>query len=187
MFHRGWGMSFGGRLAVRRLSRLTLVKVALALYLVGMFVTGKKPALWPIVNWPMYSGREFSYPSDTTSVMEVGVVTTDTKTTIIPMSKLVTTGREIALVPIIKCAVGLEWEKRGWEKAPTAPEHCRDYLRELVVLRLPDTEIIHVEIWRVDWAVEPLALHPVNRNAPLRRVLLGRFDVKTSDQGGAER
>lgn len=180
-------MQLGGRLANVHLSRLTLVKAALALYLVGMFVTGKKPALWPVVNWPMYSTREFAFPSDTTSVMQVGIVTADAQTAVIPMSRLVTTGREVALIPIIKCSVGIEWKKRGWEKAPTKREICREYLRKLVALRRPDKKIDAVEIWRVDWAVDPLALRPVDSELPVRRVLLGRFDINSLERGGTER
>lgn len=170
-------MLIGGRLGELRISRLTLVKVALVLYVLGMFVTGKKPALWPIVNWPMYSERQVAYPSPVTSVMEIAAVLKNGRVQMVPMRLLVSVGRMQAMEPMLRCSAGLPWEKRGWPYAPTSQSRCQRYVGELVSRNLAGKELEAVEIWRIDWAVDPTGSPPVVRDAPIKRELLIRFPV----------
>ncbi len=166
------------------LTPLTLAKIFLAAYLVGMFVVGKKTMLWPVMNWPMYSAREFSFPPPTTSAFEIAAVTVKGDAITIPMGRLVTTGREVALVPVFQCAAGIERRDQGWKRPPTSQEDCRIYISTLLRRVLSGVQIETIEISEIVWAVDPLASRPVDADAPIERKVLARFDVHAGPSTG---
>ena len=167
------------------LAPLNLAKLFLALYLLGMFVAGTKTMFWPVINWPMYSARTFSFPAPTTSAIEIVAVTSDGQQIVVPMGRLVTTGREVALIPIFKCAAGVRRADKGWNKAPTSEKECRRYIGQLINRVTPGAVVETIEISEKIWAVEPLAWHPVDAASPLERNILARFDTVVSSSRNA--
>ena len=167
------------------LTPLTLAKFFLAAYLVGMFVVGTKPALWPLINWPMYSAREFAFPPPTTSALHITAVTANGDTVAIPMGRLVTTGREVALVPIFQCAAGVEREDRGWKRRPTHQGDCRQYIAKLIDRATPGQQVKAIEIGEITWAVDPWASRPVDPVSPIDRKVLARFDIQAAPPNGS--
>ena len=170
------------------LTPLNLAKFFLAAYLVGMFVVGKKTMLWPVMNWPMYSAREFSYPPPTTSALSIAAVTEKGDAIIIPMGRLVTTGREVALAPVFQCAAGIERKDQGWKQPPTSREDCQRYLSKLVRRVIPGVQVDAIEISEIFWAVDPLASRPVDSTAPIARKVLTHFKAQAGlNTPGGER
>jgi hypothetical protein len=155
------------RSAARR--QLQLAKIALLVILVGLCAVGRSIVAWPIITWPMYDRRTTSFPPPTASGIELRVTT--------PAGDVYKLARP-DFFPMNRGRIAERVMQSAFNDANLPLLHAdRTYLLNVVKRILRADELNRIEGWRLEWAVNPLALPPLDRARPVREVRLGAFST----------
>jgi len=146
------------------LRRVQAVVVAILLLLP---VAGHRKSSWPVINWTMYGQRTTPMPGPVRSRLCVRVVGPAAEVRTRLPSEIVPRERIDLLGRIIDRAFSSE--------ASPIRERLRSVLVRLLRDLGPGFPIERVELVRRDWAVEPLALPPVDRAQPRSEERLAGF------------
>lgn len=145
--------SSAARLSVLRRTQLLLGFLILALTFVG-----PRDTYWPIVPWPVYARFHREFPPPTTSLLELRVTTGKGEVRVLRPQDLVEWSRH----PIADRAM------RGslLTSDPVRRDLDREYLTHLVTLALPGEPADTIDLWRIEWQVDPLRIPPLHRSRP---------------------
>lgn len=150
---------------------LRAIKIALLVFLLGMFVVNKRKSTWPIVSWALYSeySTRFQPPKPTALDLELRVYTAKGKRHIINPEQVLTTPRDSLSHDIIE---------RAFTAPPAKTEArmaSRRYLVKALSQHLQIDGIKTVQVWEMSYKVTPLSVPPFDREQPSRTVMLGSF------------
>jgi hypothetical protein len=150
--------------------QLRLIKITLLVILIGLSVVERRIAAWPIMTWPMYSTRTTPFPPPSASGIELRVILSTTG----GVQKLT----EVDFFPMGRTRVAERAMRSAFDDAdPTLRAAYRTYLVKVIHRILHADEVDTIEGWRLEWAVDPLALPPLDRARPVREVRLGSFSA----------
>ena len=150
--------------------QLQLTKAALLVILVGLCVVERRITAWPLVTWPMYCCSEKGFPPPSASAIELRVTVRagGMQHKVTPLD-ILSKGRNGVVERAMQSA---------FDDANTALRDAnRTYLTKVVERILRAGPLDTVEGWRLEWAVDPLALPPLDRDHPVREVRLGGFSA----------
>ena len=138
---------------------LRWTQVVLLVLILGLAFVRRSEHYWPIVTWPVYSLVKPVFPAPTTALLEARVTTTSGATHVLRSSDLVEWSRRgIADLVMEGAAAGNQGaDRRAADRA---------HLARLVALALGHERFEAIEIWSVEWQVEPLARPPLDRAKP---------------------
>ena len=143
--------------------------MVLLVLVLGLALVRRSDHYWPIVTWPVYSLIRPVFPPPTTALLEARVTTTSGQTRVFRSADLVEWSRHAIADPVLAGAVA---EDQGAGRRAAARAH----VVRLVALALGHAKLESIEIWRVEWSVEPLARPPLVREKPSAEVRLARFE-----------
>ena len=152
------------------LNPLQLTKVSLLIFLVGICVVGKRKRTWPLVSWNLYSGysERFHPPKPSVSAVELRVYTTTGALHIVKPEHLLTFPRDSLSHSIVAGAFD--------DTDVSVRDASRRYLMNAVSnLVRTKSEIKTIQAWELSYQVEPLAVPPIQSQAPTAEVMLGSF------------
>lgn len=152
--------------ADRRLLRMS--QIALVALSTGLVLVGRQISLWPIMTWPVYSHYSKGFPETTEDDVSLWVVSSTQEIYKYKPSDLFVAGRKRIPGKIIETA---------FDHTVSAGERdaSRIYLSHLIRYLEPNIQIAQIQGYRTYWKVEPLALPPLDYEAPADVVLLGSF------------
>jgi hypothetical protein len=145
--------------------RLFLTKLVLVLLAIGLCVVGTRTRLWPVVTWPMYHGVTPEVPPPRVTVTQLRVVDRAGGLHLLTFSELMTATREDAAERFVDLAFSSSPDRR-W---------ARKHLIFLVERALGGVDVAAIEALERTWRVDPYATPPLDRSAPVREVVSGRF------------
>lgn len=155
-------------------NELRLTKLALLVILLGLCVVGRRTVGWPIITWPMYSASTKGVPPPVTFDVELRIIDdTNRALKLLPVDIILKGRQEVAERAII--------EAFDPETAESLREAHRRYLGGVVLRRLPEAGTVIIEGWKIEWAVDPFKLPPLDLQNPSRQVMMGRFVVSRDD------
>ena len=150
--------------------QLRLTKLALSVIFLCMLVAYKQVAVWPVAHWTMYSASRVDYPPDTTSMLDLRVMTATGANLSVDLRSLFPPGRSNVPSRLAVEAFGLQDE--------TERRQRRQLLTNMIRRALPGRRLRTVELFRLTWAVDPSGDPPLTRSSPDEKLLVGRYDVE---------
>jgi hypothetical protein len=141
--------------------------VLLVLVLVLAF-TRRGEYYWPIVTWPVYSLIKPKFPKPSTSLLEARVTTASGASHVLRAPDLVEVSRLWIAERVLDGAVSGDdrADRRALDRA---------HLARLVGLALGHRDFDTIEVWRVEWEVDPLGHPPLTLSKPSGQTLRARF------------
>lgn len=156
--------------------RLFAAKLILVLFALGLCVVSNRPNLWPVVTWPMYHARTPQVPPPFVSAVHLRVTDKEGQRHLLRPDQLISAPRDIAAKELINQSFSSTPDREAW----------REELVFLVERALGDEDVVEIEelkrTWRID---DPYATTPLDRSAPVREVVKGRFVEGAASGGGA--
>lgn len=149
---------------------LSLAKLAVLIFVIGILVAGRSAALWPIKGWPMYSRIVFEAPGEEHSQVYLHAYKADGTNKAIFIdrlrSELLTVGRDGVSRSMAECAID-----------PSNPdqEGCARHLLLRSGDRLGWERVDTIEVRKRTWALDAYAKAPLDLNNPVRDELVGRI------------
>lgn len=165
--------------------QLRLAQGALLCLLAGTAMVGHRIAGWPLMTWTMYTRRTTPSPlpasdaSSRVSAVELRVGTRSGRLVTIAPVEFFTIDR----ISAAELAIASAFD----EADPASRKAHRRYLATVVRQLLRGEEPATIEGWRIEWAVDPLALPPLDRRRPLSERRLGGFSATDPAPNGAGR
>ncbi|MBE9129716.1 MULTISPECIES: hypothetical protein [unclassified Coleofasciculus] len=164
IFEPGYASNSNGIQALR------LIKISLLILLLGTSVVGKRKSTWPLVAWALYSGysARFRPPEPSVSAIELRVYTTTGDLHVVKPEQVLTIPRDSLSHKIVEQAfddadIGLRNASR------------RYLMRAVSNLVRTNSEIKTIQAWNLSYQVEPLAVPPIQLQAPTSEVMLDSF------------
>lgn len=153
--------------------RLRLVfKLTLAFVIAGMVFVGKQRVGWPIITWPMYSGRSFPPPPSTFKALELVVILADGSVHVLTPANFYPAGRSGVPDSIVRGAFA--------HQASEFRKKCR-----LALFAMARREVhahpVSIEAFEITWTTDPTADPPLNRSLPDSRLSIG---ILSFEEGG---
>jgi hypothetical protein len=142
--------------------------VVLLVLILVLALGGRSEYAWPITTWPVYSLIKPKFPKPTTSLLEARVTTTSGASHVLRATDLVESSRlGIADRVLDGAVVGDDRaDRRALDRA---------HLARLVALALGHRNFEAIEVWRVEWQVDPLRRPPLTLSQPSGQTLRARF------------
>lgn len=168
---------YAGNSNARQALRLT--KIFLLIFLLGICVVGKGKSAWPIVSWALYSeySARFRPPEPSVSAIELRVYTTTGELHVVKPEQLLSVPRDSLAHKIVKHAFD--------DADVSLRDASRRYLMRAVSnLVRANSEIKTIQAWNISYQVEPLAVPPIQLQAPTSQVMLDSFsreDIAEND------
>ena len=146
---------------------LRLTQAALAAVLLGVVALGDRPAVWPLVQWSMYSGSDAKPPPTSAERHEARYVDADGRARALSSAGLLSYESfkfaDLAL-------------RRAARDDPAGGGEWRQYVAHLIAFQ-DGTAPDRVEVWRVRYDVDPFAVPCLDRDRPAEEERLGEFDA----------
>lgn len=150
--------------------RLYSIKIILLILLLGLPLVGKGITFWPLVNWPMYSDWRTPFPEPSRNIVEIRVLSKSGQVQRLLPSDIMPFDRKNVAEILI--------EKAFSEENTQSRVHNRVALLELLKSNPAFNNAKTIQIWNLQWVVEPLKIPPLERNAPEKESLVGSFEVE---------
>lgn len=138
---------------------LRRTQLVLLLLLVALALVRRGEHFWPIVTWPVYSLIKPEFPAPTKTLLEARVTTTSREKHVLRSADLIEWSRH-AIADLV-----LEGAAAGDRDAGRRAAD-RAHLARLIALALGHEKFEAIEIWSVEWQVEPLVRPPLLRATP---------------------
>jgi len=145
-------------------SRLRTTKFAVALLVAGTFLAANRSTFFPFLAWTMYAYFTPQRAADSGYLEELRLVFSGGTTRVVPLAEVAGADREDGVDAIVASAFG--------SQAGVAPEQSRAYLKRVLGDRGLG-RIQSIELWRMEWAVHPDALPPLELDRPIKEIRLG--------------
>lgn len=149
---------------------LRLTKISLLIFILGFGIVGKRKSTWPIVSWALYSGYSDRYrpPKPSVSAVELRVYTATGELHVVKPEHLLTVPRDSLSHKIVEQAFD--------DTDVSVRDASRRYLMQAVSnLVRANSDIETIQAWQLTYPIEPLAVPPIQLQAPTAEVMLGSF------------
>lgn len=154
-------LTAGDRLWVR------LAQATVAVLLVALAAAGRSDYPWPLLTWPVYGMIRPAFPDTTYSVLEVRM--RDDRGTVHRL-------RAPDLVELSRVNIAGDVLEGSVETgSPVLLQQDRAHLARLVRLARPNASFETLQVWRIEWRVDPAARPPLEYGSPDAEVLVAEF------------
>lgn len=156
------------------LQALQLTKISLIIFILGICVVGRRESTWPIITWVLYSTYtdRFRPPKPSVSAVELRAYTTTGERYVVKPEQLLTLPYDSLSHSIVEQAFN--------DSDISVRDESRKYLMNAVSnLVRANSEIETIQAWKISYQVEPLAVPPIQLQAPTSEVMLGKFSKET--------
>ena len=152
------------------LKALQLTKISLLIFLLGICLVGRQESTWPIVSWILYSGYSERYrsPKPFVSAVELRAYNATGKLHIVKPEQLLS-------IPYDSLSHSIVEQAFDDADADLRDASRRYLMRAVSNLIRANSEIKTIQAWKLTYAVEPLAVPPIQRQVPTAEVMLGSF------------
>ncbi|NCR23382.1 MULTISPECIES: hypothetical protein [Microcystis] len=138
-----------------------IIKTALLVVCLAIIFVGSTKQFWPITSWSLYSRYRPSFPSSSATSFQVIVFSNTNQVYEIPLKDILSDEHLDKLtMPLIQKIVDQD-EKNSSKKS----------LVNLIQKTLPTVDINKIEIWELQWTVNPLYLPPLDHEHPKQKDL----------------
>ena len=152
------------------LKALQLTKISLLIFLLGICLVGRRESTWPIVSWILYSGYSARYrpPNPSVSAVELRAYTVTGELHIVKPEQLLS-------IPYDSLSHSIVEQAFDDTDADLRDASRRYLMRAVSSLVRANSDIESIQAWKLTYAVEPLAVPPIQRQASTAEVMLGSF------------
>lgn len=140
------------------------VKITLIIICMAITLVGRTKRFWPITSWPLYFNHRPAFPPSSATLFQVIVFSNTNQVYELSLKDILSNETLDKLtLPLTKKIV--EQSNQNLSK------NYRESLVSLVQKILPNVDIRKIQIWELEWAVNPLSFPPLDYKHPQNKTL----------------